>query len=394
MKKALPDTLVWREELAYNEPYVQYYFRFPSYNYYPVVGVNWQQAHDFSIWRTDRVNELNLMQKGYLKKDFAKKEMKGGGVDGSFNTETYLMAPDQIQGKQKPKSKNALKDVNGKPRSTVGMEDGILNMGYRLPTEAEWEYAAYGILAQNPSPRKKESGRGEELLTNQQIYSWSNNPNGLRDNRRGSWQGKFLANFKRGSGDNMGIAGGLNDNASIPGPIEAFFPNGFGLYNMSGNVNEWVADVYRPMSNMDVDDLNPFRGNVYKKNYQNANGEFERDSLGRVKTVEVTNEESKDRRNYQRGNVINFGDGDSTSMVQYGYGKTSLISDKSRVFKGGSWNDRAYWLGPATRRHLEEDQASATIGFRCAMDRVGSQEGNGFKNGNHFSQQRQNSRKK
>ena len=66
IRKALPDTLVWREELAYNEPYVQYYFRFPSYNYYPVVGVSWQQAHDFSIWRTDRVNELNLVKKGYF----------------------------------------------------------------------------------------------------------------------------------------------------------------------------------------------------------------------------------------------------------------------------------------------------------------------------------------
>jgi hypothetical protein len=144
---------------------------------------------------------------------------------------------------------------------------------------------------------------------------------------------------------------------------------------------------------MDVDDLNPFRGNVYKKNYQNANGEYERDSLGRVKMVNVTDEESKNRRNYQRGNVIGFNDGDSSSMVYYGYGKTTLVSDKSRVFKGGSWNDRAYWLGPGTRRFLEEDQSSATIGFRCAMDRVGSQEGNGFKNGNHFSKQRQNSRK-
>lgn len=137
IRKALPDTLVWREELAYNEPYVQYYFRFPSYNYYPVVGVSWQQAHDFSIWRTDRVNELNLVKKGYLKKDAIKKEMKGAGADGSFNTETYLMAPDLIQNKQKPKGKNVLKDISGKPRGTVTMEDGILNMGYRLPTEAE-----------------------------------------------------------------------------------------------------------------------------------------------------------------------------------------------------------------------------------------------------------------
>jgi len=142
MRKALPDTLVWREELAYNEPYVEYYFRYPSYNYYPVVGVSWQQAHDFSIWRTDRVNELNLVSKGYLKKDAVKREMKSGDAQNTFNTETYLMNPELIQGRQKPKSKSALKDVNGKPRATVTMEDGILNMGYRLPTEAEWELSA------------------------------------------------------------------------------------------------------------------------------------------------------------------------------------------------------------------------------------------------------------
>ncbi|MEP6927224.1 MAG: SUMF1/EgtB/PvdO family nonheme iron enzyme, partial [Ginsengibacter sp.] len=57
MRMALPDTLVWRSELAYNEPYVEYYFRYPAYNYYPVVGVTWEQAHDFCIWRSDRVNE-------------------------------------------------------------------------------------------------------------------------------------------------------------------------------------------------------------------------------------------------------------------------------------------------------------------------------------------------
>jgi formylglycine-generating enzyme required for sulfatase activity len=61
----------------------------------------------------------------------------------------------------------------------------------------------------------------------------------MRDNRHGSWQGKFLANFKRQSGDNMGIAGGLNDRAAIPGYVKSFYPNAFGLYNMSGNVSEW-----------------------------------------------------------------------------------------------------------------------------------------------------------
>ncbi len=393
MAKCLPDTLCWREELAYNEPYVEYYLRYPSYNFYPVVGVNWQQAHDFCIWRTDRVNEFNLMQKGYLKKDAAKKEMKGGGADGSFNTEAYLLNPDMIQGRAKPK-KSELKDINNKPRTLVKMEDGILNIGYRLPTEAEWEYAAYGLIEQNPSPRKKETKSGEELRSNQQIYSWSKNVNGLRDNRHGTWQGKFMANFKRQSGDNMGVSGGLNDRSAIPGPIKAFYPNAFGLYNMCGNVNEWVGDVYRPMTPSDGQDFNYFRGNRFQKNFKNSSGEFERDSMGHLKKVDISDEEVKNRTNYQRNNVINYLDGDSASTASYQYGVTTLINDKSRVIKGGSWNDRAYWLSPGARRYMQEDQGSSTVGFRCAQSYLGPPEGPGFKEGNIFGKRKQNKRKK
>jgi len=393
LNKTLPDTLVWREELAYNEPYVEYYFRFPSYNYYPVVGVSWRQAHDFCIWRTDRVNELNLMKAGYLKKDAAKREMKGAGADGSFNTETYLMNPDMIQGRSKPK-KSSLKDVNGKPRSTVRIEDGILNMGYRLPTEAEWEYAAYGLIAQNPSPRKKEGKPGEALFLNQQIYTWSKNMNGLRDNRRGSWQGEFLANFKMGSGDNMGVAGGLNDRAAVTAPVKTYYPNAFGLYNMAGNVSEWVADVYRPMTSLDAEDFNYFRGNKFQKYYKNSSGEYERDSMGRLKKVDISDEEVKNRYNYQHNNVIDYIDGDSLSQASYAYGVTTLVSDHSRVYKGGSWNDMAYWLSPGTRRFMDESSAASTIGFRCAQTYLGPPEGPGFKDGNIFGKRKQNARKK
>lgn len=390
---ALPDTLVWRSELSYNEPLVEYYFRHPGFNDYPVVGVSWKQAHDFCLWRTDRVNENILIQKKYVNKQgIMQQQGNAEGESQIFTTKSYLLGLYQAQpGSMARSSKNPLKTPQGKPRANVTMEDGMLLPDYRLPFEAEWEYAAYGYVANNPRPSKKEGKRGEELVTNKQVFPWTANMNysGLRETKHGSWHGQFLANFKRGSGDNAGVAGGLNDRAIYTAPVNSFYPNGFGLYNMAGNVSEWVADVYRPMTNLDADDVAPFRGNKFMKLYKNASGEAEIDSMGRVKMTAVTDEESKNRRNYQRGNVINFLDGDTLSDASYGYGKTTLVSDKSRVYKGGSWNDRAYWLSPGTRRYMEEDQASSMIGFRCAMDRMGSPEGNGRKTGNWFGAKKQ-----
>jgi gliding motility-associated lipoprotein GldJ len=78
---ALPDTLVWRSELAYNEPMVEYYLRHPSYNNFPVVGVSWKQATDYCIWRTDRVNELTLMKSGFLNEKKQVKSQFGKGQE-------------------------------------------------------------------------------------------------------------------------------------------------------------------------------------------------------------------------------------------------------------------------------------------------------------------------
>lgn len=392
-QNALPDTLVWRNELAYNEPMVEYYFRHPSYNMYPVVGVTWRQAYDFCLWRSDRVNEKALIDLGYINKN-SLRNISGQAAE-SFNTKSYLLGlTTPTAGDAARSKKNPLKNPNGSPRTNVTFEDGILLPNYRLATEAEWEYAALGLIGQNPNPSRKEGKRGDELITNKQVYSWSVNANGLRDPRKGANKGNFLANFKRGNGDNMGVAGGLNDRAVYTAPVDSYYPNAFGLYNMSGNVSEWVFDVYRPMTAIDGDDVSPVRGNYFENYVKNQDGEFEKDSLGRVVKVYATDEESKNRRNYQKANVINYLDGDSlVAGVGYGYGQTTLISDKSRVIKGGSWNDRAYWLSPGTRRFLEEDQASATVGFRCAMDRVGSPEGNGRGTGIKYQERRQNQRK-
>lgn len=386
LEGAKPDTLVWRSELGYNEPYVEYYFRHPSYNYYPVVGVTWQQAHDFCIWRTDRVNENMLIKSGYQNQNVIKQEMNGGGQE-NFNTKSYLMGEYAgVPGKPK---KKGLVDAQGRPRTTVKFEDGILLPDYRLPTEAEWEYAALGEITENPQPRRSEKKRGEELVANKGIYAWKNDGfDNLRATKRGAWQGAFLANFKRGNGDYMGTAGGLNDRAAYPGPVESYYPNGFGLYNMSGNVSEWVADVYRPTTNLDQDDLNPFRGNIFQKVDMSGGQGNLRDSLGRIKYVSESDSVLANRRNYQQSYAINYLDGDSLSNVFYGYGTTTLISDKSRVIKGGSWNDMPYWLSPGSRRFLQQDQSSSTIGFRCAMTHYGSSEGKKGKSANFFPSRR------
>ncbi len=365
-RNALPDTLVWRSELAYNEPLVEYYLRHPAYNFYPVVGVSWLQAVEFCKWRTDRVNERVLIDQGIL-------EVNPNQVDSdNFNTEAYLLG--QYEGMVKKNLPDL--DPNGSGERPVRFDDGILLPAYRLPTEAEWEYAALGLIGNQPYD-------DEERYTDKRIYPW--NGTSLRYPKAGSSQGEFLANFKRGAGDYMGLAGKLNDNASVTAPVEGFYPNDFGLYNMAGNVNEWVADAYRPMTSYDEDDLNSYRGNVYMQKSLDPDGiPVEKDSLGRIVYEPVKDEDLVNRRNYKKSDVINYLDGDEASEATYEYGKTTLISDKARVFKGGSWADMPFWLSPGTRRFLDQDMSAATIGFRCAMDRVGSPGGNESTGGNKF----------
>lgn len=381
-----PDSLVWRSELSYNEPYVEYYFRHPTFNYYPVVGVSWVQAKRFCEWRTDRVNQRELIKLGFIDEKSVKKELGGAGQD-NFNTEAYMLGEFQAQPGAKVKGgKSPLLTASGKPRKVVQFEDGLTFGKYRLPTEAEWEYAAYGFINQNPQKKLNANKRGEEVHANKQMYPWKNDGfDNLRYTKHGARQGAFLANFKRGTGDYMGIAGGLNDNGAYTSEVDTYAPNGFGLYNMAGNVSEWVFDVFRPLRD-DEKDISAVRGNVFQVVDTKAGQGNLRDSLGRIKMVAQSDSSLRNRRNYQHAYAVNYLDGDSLSGANYGYGITTLVSDKSRVYKGGSWEDQAYWLSPGTRRYLEEDQSSSAIGFRCAMDHVGAPEGTSLKNksGNSF----------
>ncbi len=171
-----PDTLVWMADYTYsfNEPWTKMYFWHPAFDDYPVVGVNWVQANAFCTWRTEFMNN-------------------------------YLVS-------------------KGEP----WVQD------YRLPTEAEWEYAA----------------RGGSSLS---MYPWGGPY--TRNNT-----GCFIANFKPLRG-NYGDDGGMRTVA-----VHSFAPNDYNLYDMAGNVAEWTSNAFDESAYSFTHDLNPdYRYNATEK---------------------------------------------------------------------------------------------------------------------------------
>jgi gliding motility-associated lipoprotein GldK len=157
-----PDSLVWMRDFSYsyNEPFTRLYFSHPSYNQYPVVGITWKQAIAFCHWRTN-------------------------------NSNFYL-------------------DKGNKKDEKI---DGI----YRLPTEAEWEYAA----------------RGNSKTNN--MYPWGSPYTRTKE-------GRLLANFKPGRGDYFG-SDAKNDNI-YTSKVQSYPENAYKLFDMAGNVAEWTSSVY------------------------------------------------------------------------------------------------------------------------------------------------------
>jgi gliding motility-associated lipoprotein GldJ len=270
------------------------------------------------------------------------------------------------------------------------------------------------------------SACGYNVYKGNKKYPWKGQY--TRSGKRQS-RGDQLANFKQGKGDYGGIAGWSDDNADITAPAKTYPPNDFGLYDMAGNVAEWVADVYRPIVDDEANDFNYYRGNVYMKNQIGDDGRAEivtaesieydtlangriqyRNLPGQIAQTQVTEEDVYLRQNYNRSDNRNFRDGDKQSTRYFDYGsdeesekeadakrmydspkhlvmkdslgnmirqydknskRTTLVNDNVRVYKGGSWRDRAYWLDPAQRRYYPQDMATDYIGFRCAMSKVG-----------------------
>jgi formylglycine-generating enzyme required for sulfatase activity len=162
-----PDTLVWIADFTYsfNEPYANLYFWHPSYDNYPLVGVTWKQANAFCIWRTEYLN------------------------------------------------------------AALATEGEATVQDYRLPIEAEWEYAARGNLDLS-------------------MYPWGGP---YTRNQLGC----FVANFKPLRGNY------IDDGALITQRVGAYAPNEYGLYDMAGNVSEWTANAYDESAYVFSHNMNP-----------------------------------------------------------------------------------------------------------------------------------------
>ena len=215
-----PDTTAWIRDFAYsyNEPMHNDYFWHDAYSDYPVVGVSWDQAKAFTQWRTLYKN----------------------------------------------------KDRKARSQQPVNI--------YRLPNEAEWEYAARGGL------------QGA-------TFPWGNNYT-LND------RGCFMANFKPLRGDYAA------DQSLYTVEADAYEPNDFNLYNMAGNVSEWVNGSYSTSSYEFMSSINP-----------NVNDEF----------------------------------------------------NERKVVRGGSWKDVAYYLQVSSRDYEYADSARSYIGFRTVQDYMGTE---------------------
>lgn len=295
-----PDTLCWVHDFAYsyNEPMTKMYFWHPAYDNYPVVGVSWHQAQAYCQWRSDRLNEDILIAEKALK------------------TRSYYFSTDDF-----------LQD------STNWDYTQILYPNFRLPTEVEWEYASTHI-PEGDNVRIYQIG----------IYPWE----GYTTTNK---KGKYLANFGTIRDQNNAWHKSFDDDGFFhTSEVKAYPPNQKGLYDMAGNVAEWVLNKYEVMDHTYRVLPNDDAQTAFEKVYKQMEYGFEiRDSLNELDRWYLTRYAEQAMHN-------------------------AKVLDKmqpARGVKGGSWADPAVYIMPGTRTIYNENKSSSRIGFRVAMTVVG-----------------------
>ena len=343
-----PDTLCWITDLTYgySEPLVKSYFWHPAYNNYPVVGVSWNQANAYCHWRTERLNFAIL------------------------------------------ESSNHIEDIYP---------------SFRLPTEAEWEYAAIG-----PDENKKK--KSEESIISANIFPWKEKT--LTD-KKGNYYANFGPIIDRNRYWVKPFSEGIIDknqkeNYIYTSPIKSFLANEFKLYDMAGNVAEWVLDV--PKMNWEDDmGYRPFRGNVFsvigsndsaynavinkdssnidqgRVISKNAPDVFEKDTLTSLFKVNSNDDlQAAMVKILRRKNYYDPASFPDTIIEKYKNwlmpkavseihnAKVLELNEFPRIVKGGSWADGPVYMECGTQTVFSENKRTYRIGFRIAMMLVGS----------------------
>jgi formylglycine-generating enzyme required for sulfatase activity len=234
---SLPDTTCWRDEVGDFQGRQLNYLRHPAYANYPVVGIDWMQANNFCSWRTDRVNEFILIREGILvvnpyqqNEPFTTDSYLAGQYELGVNLFGQLSDLDPSKSRYNPS--NGLVETDEFVTRNVRYEDGILLPNYRLPTEAEWEYAASNPVTLDSKQNKKIR---KDWKKDRMFVAY--NTSWLQENT---------------------VFQGVGD---ITNPVNSYLPNDYGLYNMHANVGEWVADVYQVRTKDNVQMFAPLASN-------------------------------------------------------------------------------------------------------------------------------------